>query len=165
MATVHHRQVVVGPTPTWYQERRGSQNRNYATCAARNTPYSLAENLTATLPRAIPLRRGDSATLFLVRFAKPRVDYSEVSHSPTKIDCCWLAELIPTPPMKRIGIPTLSCWSQPAEDWECPLLREAPQKLHASHEQVPTMNSRFRESRNKIRCFRLSRDFIISPTH
>ena len=142
MATVHHRRVVVGPTPTWYQERQGSHNRNYATCAARNTPYSLTVYSAAASPRAESLCLGDSAISFPARFAKPRVDYSVVSHPQTKINCCWPAELIATPPVKRSGIPTLSCWSQPAWDWERFLLREAPHKLYASHEQqVPTMKN------------------------
>ncbi len=55
-ATVHHRRVVIVPTPTWYLERRGSHNRNYATCAARNMPYSLAVYAAAALPQEKLLR-------------------------------------------------------------------------------------------------------------
>jgi hypothetical protein len=135
MAAVHHRRVVTVPTPTWYLERRGSHNRNYATCAARNMPYSLAVYLAKSL------RRGDSATSFPERFARLRADYSEVSYLQPRIGCCWLAEWNSTALWKKGEIPIRSCWSQPAEDWEGFLSREAPQKLHALHEWVPTMKS------------------------
>ena len=55
-ASVHHRRVVIVPMPTWYLDCRGSHNRNYATCAARNMPYSLAVYSAATWPRAKSLR-------------------------------------------------------------------------------------------------------------
>ena len=128
MATVHHRRVVIVPTPTWYRERRGSHNRNCVACVAKNTQYSPAAYLAAPLSRAVSLRPRDPATSFPARFAKPRVDYSEVSHPQPKIDYCLPAELIATPSVKRSRIPARSCWSQPAEGWECFLLREATRK-------------------------------------
>ena len=144
MATVHHRRVVTVPTPTWYLERRGfSQQklRNARSMPYSLMPYSLAVYSAAALPRAKSLRRGDSETSLLVRFAKPQVDYSEVNHLQPRIGCCWLAEWDSTPLGRKSGIPILSCWSQPAEKWEGSLSREALQKLHASHEWVPTMKN------------------------
>ena len=164
MATVHHRRVVTVPTPTWYRERQGSHNRKSVTCGARNTQYSSALYSAATLPQAVSSRLGEMATSFPARFAQPRVGYSAASHPQPRIDYyCSPLGLTATPPVKKSGILGLSCcWSPPAELLEHFLLREAPQKLHASHEPVPTMKN----------CQPLLKEqkqdplfFISSPTH
>ena len=149
MATVHHRRAVTVPTPTWYLERRGSHNRNYATCAARNMPYSLAVYSAAALPRAKSLRRGDSATSAPARFARRRADYSEVSHRPPRKGCCWLAEWNSTPLRRKSETLILSCWSPPAEDWEGFRSREARRSstarvawMGADDEELPAASGR-----------------------
>jgi len=143
MAIVHYRRVVTVPTPSWYRERQGSHNRKSVTCAARNTQYSPALYSAATSPQAVSSRLGESATTFPGRFAQPRVGYSEASHPQPRIDYyCLPVGLTVTPPVKKSGILGLSCWSKSAEQHlEHFLLREAPQKLHASHEPVPTIKN------------------------
>ena len=80
-ATVHHRRMILRPTPPWYRERRCSHSRTFATCEARNE-YAvficIVDSGNITSDNCIARRSRNPATSYRgSRFAEPPVDYSE----------------------------------------------------------------------------------------